>query len=153
VTEDPKGPEAGQAAPIPDQKGQELPKYKLTLDTLTASYMLDVYRGGEKQGSFVSYTVRADPPIPLEDEPWVRLDLSLSVARATILDALTRGSISKEDADERISNLKSNVGALRESFLRKRFLDAQGLKLVPIEPPPAEISELPGPPPEDPGPG
>lgn len=93
---------------------------ELTVETFSVSYTLDVFRNGEKHGNFVSITVRVNPPIPIEELQLAKLDASYAVAKATILDALTRMSISEDDANNRIRNLKENTESLREALLRKR---------------------------------
>lgn len=93
---------------------------ELTVEAFSVSYTLDVFRNGEKHGNFVSITVRANPPIPIKNLQLTKLDASYAVAKATILDALTRMSISEEDANDRIHNLKENTESLREALLRKR---------------------------------
>jgi len=94
--------------------------HKLTIESFSVSYTLDIFKQGEKHGSFVSITVRADPPIPVEDLALVKLDASYAVAKATILDALTRMAISEDDAKDRIRSIKENTDALRTSIMRRR---------------------------------
>lgn len=93
---------------------------RLTVETFSVSYTLDVFKNGEKHGNFVSITVRSDPPIPIEDLQLAKLDASFAVAKATIMDALTRMVITEEDANDRIRSIKENTEALREAIARKR---------------------------------
>lgn len=95
-------------------------EHKLTIDTFSVSYSFDVYKNGEKHGSFVSITVRSDPPIPIEDLQLVKLDASYSVAKSTIMDALVRMIITEEDANDRIQNIKENTEALKLAIMKKR---------------------------------
>ncbi len=92
----------------------------LTVDSFSVSYTLDIFKNGEKHGNFVSITVRADPPVPIEDLALVKLDASYAVAKATILDALTRMAISEEDAKDRIKSIKENTESLRASIMKRR---------------------------------
>ncbi|OPZ34767.1 MAG: hypothetical protein BWY99_02431 [Synergistetes bacterium ADurb.BinA166] len=110
----------------------EIPPYKLTVASFSVSYALDIYKGGDKQGNYACYEVRADPPIPIEDLPIVRLDVAFDVARTVVLDAVTRMCITQEEAADRIRKMKENTEALRESLLRKRFLMSEPLADTPV---------------------
>lgn len=81
--------------------------YKVTVKTASVSYSLDLYRSGEKSSHFVSANIEFDKPVPIDELPRAQLETSYKVAVSVIHDALIRGALSVEQANERISNMQT----------------------------------------------
>jgi hypothetical protein len=89
-----------------------------TVKNFTVSYSLELHRGGEKTSHFVSAGVEFLTPVPISDFPLAHMESSYKVAVATIHDALVRGSLTLEQANERISLLRQNVDNLRAALVK-----------------------------------
>lgn len=94
-------------------------KSKITVETITVSQILDVHRGGEKKSSFVSATVRLDPPAPLEELKLHQVEVAMHVFTAAIQDAVATGAVSPAEARERLDVARANFSCLRESISKK----------------------------------
>lgn len=93
---------------------------KMTVETFTVSSNFDTHRGGEKSSHFVSFGVRVDPPVPIDEVPLLQLQAAYRVSVAAIHDALIRGALTVEAANERIKDMQDNYAALRESLEKKK---------------------------------
>lgn len=97
---------------------------KLTVESFSVSFSMETHRGGEKRSHFVNATVRAEPPVPIEDFALARLEASVQVTKAVYQDAVARGDMSQEDAVERLGAVRDNYSVLRENLMRARDLKA-----------------------------
>ena len=86
--------------------------YKLSVETFTVSWTLGGYRGQEKSDSFVSATVRCEPPADLDDLPLLQIKLAKKVSVAVIQDAVARYAITEDEARDRLKDIRENF----ESF-------------------------------------
>lgn len=93
--------------------------HKMTVESFTVSSNFDTHRGGEKSSHFVSFGVRLDPPVPVDELPALQLQAAYKVSVAAIHDALMRGALTVEDANSRIRDLQDNYSAIRTSFEKK----------------------------------
>ncbi len=101
---------------------------KVLIDSFTVSSNFDTHRGGEKSAHFVSVSVKLDPPVSFDDFSMIQLHAAHRVSIAAIHDALMRGAMSIEEANDRIRNLKENYESLSTSLEKKRR-EADALKL------------------------
>lgn len=92
---------------------EEKPERKLLVETITVSQVLDVYGGGEKKGSFVSTTVRVDPPAPLEEFKLLQVEVAMHAYTAVIQDAVATRVISPEDGRARLAAARENFSHLK----------------------------------------
>ena len=93
---------------------------KMTIESFTVSSNFDTFRGGEKSSHFVSFGVKLDPPVPVDDIPLIQLQAALRVSIAAVHDALMRGALTVEQANERIRDMQDNYANLRSSLEKKR---------------------------------
>lgn len=95
------------------------PPRRLTVETITVSQILDAHSGGEKRGSFVSATVRIDPPAPLEELKLLQAEVAMHVYTAVVQDAVSTCSITEEDGKRRLADARENFASLRAALGRK----------------------------------
>lgn len=93
--------------------------YKLTVETFTVSWSLGGYRGSEKNDSFVSATIRCDPPASLQDLPLLQARAALKVSGSVIQDAVARQAMSEDEARDRLREIKENFTALEQAILNR----------------------------------
>lgn len=93
---------------------------KLLIESFSVSFSMETHRGGEKRSHFVNATIRAEPPIQLEDFDLARLEASFQVTKAVYQDSVTRGDMAQEDAVERLAVIRSNYEVLRGNIVNAR---------------------------------
>lgn len=86
---------------------------KVTVKTVSVSYALDLHRGGERSSHFVSANIEFEKPVPIDELPRAQLEAGYKVATAVIHDAVIRGALPVEQANERISDMKEAYEAVK----------------------------------------
>lgn len=94
----------------------------MKIKNFTVSNAFDTFNNGEKQNHFLSVNFELDDPITLDEFKTVQLDASYRVTVSVIHDALARGSISVEQANERITVLTKRTEQLKASIEKKSQL-------------------------------
>lgn len=74
----------------------------------TVSHTFDTFRDGRKSSHFVSMKFSPSRPLSKIEAEAAALVSSVTVTRATIYQALARGAISIEEANELSSNMKTS---------------------------------------------
>lgn len=94
--------------------------YKLTVESFAVSWALGLYKGQEKSDSFISATVRSDPPVDLDDLPLVQIRAAMKVSAAVIQDAVARQALTEDEARDRLKEIKENFDGLEAAMLKAR---------------------------------
>lgn len=86
---------------------------KFRIKTISESYALDIHTGGERSSHFVSITAEISEDISLDDLPRFQMEAAYKVSVATIYNAMARGALSVDQANNRIQTLKENFENLK----------------------------------------
>jgi len=79
-----------------------IPDVVVTVDGFTVSYSFDVYQGGLKSSNFVSMNFKTSRPVTPEEAVILEVTHSSIVTDAAVYDALARGAIDTETANDLI---------------------------------------------------
>ena len=91
----------------------------MKIDGFTISYSMDTGTPGSKSSNFVSVNFKLPEPLSMSEVEIVRLEASKKVTVWAISDALMRGELSKEEADERLEILKKNHEVMKSSIEKR----------------------------------
>jgi hypothetical protein len=94
-------------------------KVDLKVKNFTVSYSFESYKGGLKTSHFVSMTFESSQLLDPSDAVYVQTFANEHVTKSTIYDALVRGNITVDEANEMIQNLKNNSEYLRKKLIKK----------------------------------
>ena len=89
---------------------------KMSIESFTVSYAFETYRGGEKTSHFLSAGVKVDPSVSFDEFQSVQLQAAYRISVSVIHDALMRGSLTTEEANDRIRDLKNNYELMKSKF-------------------------------------
>lgn len=89
---------------------------KMTVESVTVSQILEVHSGGEKKSSFVSATVRLNPPVSLEQLRLAQVEVAMQVYTAVIHDAVATCSITEQSGRSRLEDARANFTTLRDKL-------------------------------------
>ena len=76
---------------------------------------MDVHKASGRSSGFVSATVELPEPVSVEDFHIAQLESAYKVSVSVIYNALMRGEISVDQANEKISFFKSSYEELRSA--------------------------------------
>lgn len=96
---------------------------RIVVETFTVSSNFETHRSGEKSSHFVSFGIRLDPPVLLDEISLIQLQAAHRVSVAAIHDALIRGALSLENANERIADIRHNYQTLKDHLEKKLTSD------------------------------
>jgi hypothetical protein len=97
---------------------------KLTVERFTVSYSLDTMRNGVKSSHFVSMGFLPERPVTLAEAAILQIEACDTVTIAAIHDAVARGAISTDDANDFITNFRVRQAGIKE-VLQKRINNPQ----------------------------
>jgi hypothetical protein len=84
--------------------------------SISSSYAIDLHKSGERTSHFVSATIEIDPSIEIDEIPKTQLNLSYRVSVSAVYDALMRGALTIDQANERIKIMKDNFEQMSSHF-------------------------------------
>jgi len=96
----------------------KLPPVKVT--DYTVSHTFDTYKNGAKSSHFVSMRFSVERPVTPEEAEALAFRSSMVVTRATYYQALARGAITVEEANELIAGSRES----HEHIFAKKLLTA-----------------------------
>jgi hypothetical protein len=96
----------------------------MTVDQLTVSHSFDTYRFGQKQSHFCSMNFKIPPNSTQREVEALHLQAGLFVARCTIHDALAQGSISIEEAKEKLTMSQTNYDNILNILVKKYIMES-----------------------------
>lgn len=94
----------------------DAPNPPVRVTEYTVSYTFDTHRGGQKSSHFVSMRFSAERPMTPEEAEVAAITSSVTVTRAAVYQALARGAIEIEEANEIISRMKQNHEQLHKKL-------------------------------------
>ena len=84
----------------------KLPPARVT--EYVVSYTFDAHKGGSKSSHFVSMKFATERPVTEREAEALAFASSVTVTRAAVYQALARGALTVEEANEIISSMKAN---------------------------------------------
>ena len=88
----------------------------MSVESFIVSYAFETHRNGEKTSHFLSAGVKTDSPVSFDEFQLLQLQASYRVSVSTIHNALMRGSMTVNEANDRIGDLKNNYEAIRSKL-------------------------------------
>jgi len=93
---------------------------KLTIESFTVSYALDVFKGGEKTSHFLSASVKAEPAIPLEEFSEYHLRAGKRVCLGLIQHAVVRQAMTADEGRDRMKEIEENYDGFIQALRKKQ---------------------------------
>lgn len=100
----------------------DLPAARVT--EYTVSYTFDTYREGSKRSHFVSMRFATERPVTEKEAEALAFHSSVTVTRAVYYQALARGTISVEEANQLLADMKKNHEHIYEAKLGPALKDS-----------------------------
>jgi len=94
---------------------------KLTIESFSVSYALDITKPGERSSHFLNATFKVDPGISLEEFTEQHLMAGKKVCLGVIQHAVVRQAMTVDEGRERMREIEENYSNFMEAARKKRL--------------------------------